>query len=109
MKDDKEAFIFTLKNFFGVEPTRYKKKKESEYAIFCCNNDGPTFGNGGSFRSAIATADKCNNENSCIINNDGTHGYECHHRYSRSLFTHTADLNKWNCFSVFDYEVYALY
>ena len=74
MKDDKEAFIFTLKNFFGVEPTRYKKKKESEYAIFCCNNDGPTFGNGGSFRSAIA-----------------------------------ADLNKWNCFSVFDYEVYALY
>ena len=41
-KDDDKAFIFTLKNPYGVEPTRFMKRKGIEYAIECCDDKGPT-------------------------------------------------------------------
>ena len=95
------SFIFTLKNTHGVEPTRYMKKKDSDYAINCDSKYGPTFG-----YNDIYIDDNCNKKNSCWIMNDGIHGYECHPEYKFSLFVNTAGPNKENLFSVLDYEVY---
>ena len=33
-----------MKNAHGVEPTRYMKRKESDWAIECSSNCGPVFG-----------------------------------------------------------------
>ena len=89
-----------MKNAHGVEPTRYMKRKESEYAIKYHPDYGPIFG------YDIYIGDNCNRENSCIIDNNGTSGYECHPEYKSSLFVNTAGRDDWNYFSVFDYEVY---
>ncbi len=102
-KDDDEAFIFTLKNANGVEPTRYMKRKESKYAIYCDPNYGPRFG-----YDNIYIVNNCNKENSCWINNNGKEGYECHPEYKNSLFVNTAGPNKGNKFSVLDYEVFGI-
>ena len=104
-KDDDKAFIFTLKNPHGVEPTRYMKSKKSLYAICCHPRFGPLFRGDGQ-GSDIAIYDNCNKKNSCWIMNDGIHGYECHPEYKCSLFVNTAGPNKKNLFSVLDYEVY---
>ena len=53
MIDDK-AFIFTLKNPNGVEPTRYMKRKESGCAIYCYHDNGPTFGSSSYYDIYIA-------------------------------------------------------
>ena len=98
MKDDDKAFIFTLKNPHGVEPTIFKKRKESNKAIECNFYHGPSFGN-----DDICIIDKCNIENSCIIGNDGTNGYECHSVYTKSLFVNSIR------FTVLDYEVFTFY
>ena len=102
-KDDDDAFIFTLKNPYGVEPTQFLKRKESEYAIDCNPTWGPTFGNG---LSDIFIAQKCFNENSCWIENDGKKGYECHPQYKKSLFVNTAGPGESNLFTVEEYEVF---
>ena len=93
-----------MKNPHGVEPTRFMKRKDSEYAIYCNPDDGPVFG----FYSCydISIHDNCNEEDSCLIINNGTNGYECHPKYKSSLFLNTEKPNKWSCFSVLDYEVY---
>ena len=103
-KNDDKAFIFTLKNPHGVEPTRYMKRKESEYAIECHPDCGPIFDE--SDRADIFINDNCNKENSCSIHDDGTNGYECHPEYKSSLFVDTAGPAEENKFSVLDYEVY---
>ena len=90
-----------MKNPHGVEPTRFMKRKESEYAIKCSSYFGPIFGN-----RDIYIGQNCNEENSCYTNNNGTNGYECHPQYKSSLFVNTAKANKENYFSVLDYEVY---
>ena len=66
-KNDDKAFIFTLKNPHGVEPTRYMKRKESEYAIECNPDCGPRFDE--SDRADIRIHDKCDRVDSCYINN----------------------------------------
>ena len=76
------------------------KRKESEYAIRCDPDDGPSLGND------IYISDNCNNWNSCWINNDGSHEYDCHKEYKNSLFVNTAKPDERNYFSVLDYEVY---
>ena len=93
-----------MKNAHGVEPTRYMKRKESDWAIECSSNCGPVFGydNG----SDIYIFDNCNEEYSCFIDNDGTNGYACHPIYKKSLFVNTAGADERNSFSVLDYEVY---
>ena len=91
-----------MKNAHGVEPTRYMKRKESKYAIYCNCDAGPRFGD-----NDIYIKDNCNEENICSINNDGIHGYECHIEYKSSLFVNTPGLNG-NCFSVLDYEVFGI-
>ena len=99
-KYDDKAFIFTLKNPHGVEPTRYMKREGSRCAIRCNPRYGPIFG------SDIYIRDNCNREDSCIINNNGTSGYEYHPLYKKSLFVYTARPDEINNFSVLDYEVF---
>ena len=77
------------------------KRKESDKAIDCIPMQGPIFG-----LNDIYITCNCDKENSCIINNDGTNGYNCHPQYKSSLFVNTAKANKENYFSVLDYEVY---
>ncbi len=86
-----------MKNPHGVEPTRFKKRKESDCAIRCNYEYGPIY-----VDNDICITDNCTEENSCSTNNNGTNGYECHPQYKSSLF-----VNKDN-FSVLDYEVFAL-
>ena len=83
-----------MKNPHGVEPTRFMKRKESDYAIQCFSPCGPMFNHD------IYINDHCYREDSCFIHNDGTEGYECHHEHKKSLFVNSM------CFSVWDYEVY---
>ena len=40
------------------------------------------------------------------INNDGTHGYECHPQYKKSLFVNTAGPDEVNYFEISSYEVF---
>ncbi len=88
-----------MKNPHGVEPTRFMKREESKYAIYCDRNRGPTF-------IDIHINDNCNIVNSCFINNDGTRGYECNPEYKSSLFVNTGRPDEENNFTVLDYEVY---
>ena len=78
------------------------KREESRDAIYCELYCGPIFGDD------ICISDNCNEEDSCSIENDGTKGYECDHKYKKSLFVKTAGTNEENKFSVFDYEVFGI-
>ena len=103
-KDDSKAFIFTLKNPYGVPPTRFMKKKESYQAIQCLSKYGPIFGND---HPDICIADNCTKEDSCSINDSSYLQYECHPIYKSSLFVNTDGRNLPNRFTVLDYEVYS--
>ena len=92
-----------MKNAHGVEPTRYMKRKESEYAIECYPDYGPIFS--GNYDYDIGIVNNCNVWR-CSIGNVGTFGYECHPQYKSSLFVNTGRPDKYNYFSVLDYEVY---
>ncbi len=94
-----------MKNPHGVEPTRYRKRKESKFAIECNSNCGPVF---YQISGDIYISNDCNIENSCIINNNGTLGYECHPEYKKSLFVNTNGPNDENQFTVLDYEVFGI-
>ena len=89
-----------MKNPYGVEPTRYMKREESEYAINCFDHYGPYF-------CDIEIIDLCNRENSSCIDNDGTNAYDCHPLYKSSLFVNTAGPDEVNNFTVLDYEVFS--
>ena len=93
-----------MKNPHGVEPTRYMKRKDNNYAIECDSNYGPKFGN--SCGSDICIYSDCNKEDSCYIWNNGCYGFDCHPKYKMSLFVNTAGPDEENRFSVLDYEVY---
>ncbi len=92
-----------MKNPHGVEPTRFMKREESEYAIECHPDHGPIFG-----IFDICLDYQINKENNCFIHNDGTNEYECHPEYKSSLFVNTAGPDEDNNFSVLDYEVYCI-
>ena len=96
-----------MKNPHGVEPARYMKRKESRCAIKCDSNDGPIFC-GNEWASDILIGDNCNNEYSCLINNDDRYGYECHPVYKKSLYVNTAGPEERNKFTVLDYEVFGI-
>ena len=95
-----------MKNPHGVEPTRFMKREESEYAIECHPDHGPIFGN--DWHGDLLIDNHCNEENSCFIHNDGKREYECHTEYKSSLFVNTAGPNEMNKFSVLDYEVFGI-
>ena len=86
-----------MKNAHGVEPTRFMKRNDSRYSIDCHPDYGPTFG------GDICIRDQCNEGNSCYIENNGTHVYECHPQYKKSLFVNSAGTDEKNYFSVLDY------
>ncbi len=91
-----------MKNPHGVEPTRFMKRKESDYAIKCDPDWGPIFS------GDIYIDTHCDREDSCYIYNNGTHGYECHPEYKSPLFVNTVGPDEWNRFSVLDYEVFGI-
>ncbi len=95
-----------MKNPYGVEPTRYMKRKESNCAIHCHCFFGPIFGD--SWNGDLIIRKHCNEENSCFIHNDGTHVYECNSEHKSSLFVNTAGPDERNKFSVLDYEVFGI-
>ena len=110
-----------MKNPYGVEPTRFMKRKESSSAIGCfCfpHFKGPIFGSQQrerrgnvsyiSINNDLYIDDSCNKEQQCYIHNDGTGGYECHPQYKSSLFVDTAGFDEDNYFSVLDYEVFGI-
>ena len=104
IEDDDNAFIFTLKNPHGVEPTRFMKRKKCPLAI-CCNPEwGPTFGNILNFD--IGIWGDCNIESNCFIDNCAAKAYECQPQYKSSLFVNTDGPKEKNFFSVLDLEVY---
>ena len=92
-----------MKNAHGVEPTRYMKREESEYAIEYYPDYGPIFS--GNYDYDIGIVNNCNVWR-CSIGNVGTFGYECHPQYKSSLFVNTAGPEERNKFTVLDYEVY---
>ena len=102
-RNDDKAFIFTLKNAHGVEPTRFMKKKESKTAIRCLPNYGPIFGNN---YGDITIVDNCTKESSCWITGPSNFQYNCHPQYQSSLYVNTSGPDNKNSFSVLDYEVY---
>ena len=59
------------------------KREDRHRAIECDSYYGPVFG----YQSThdINIGHYCNEEDSCSINNDDTHGYECHSQYKFSL------------------------
>ena len=105
-KDDSKAFVFTLKNPHGVEPTRFMKKVNSQYAIECNPKYGPIFGNEKKYCSDILIDNNCNEENSCYIEDNGKNAYNCHPQHKKSLFVGTDGPDYRNFFTVLDYEVY---
>ncbi len=90
-----------MKNAHGVEPIRFMKRKESNCAISCIPEYGPSFG------ADISMLVK-RNLSLCYIHNDGEEGYECHSEYKSSLFVNTAEPDEENKFSVLDYEVFGI-
>ena len=91
-----------MKNPHGVEPTRFMKRKESEYAIKCNQSCGPQFGDD------ITMEEYCYDKKYCIIYNNGSINYECHPQYKSSLYVNSAGPNETNHFNVLDYEVYGI-
>ena len=92
-----------MKNPHGVEPTRFMKRIESEYAIRCDSYCGPVFGD-----CDIYVRNNCNKENSCYIDTYYYGAYECHSKYKKSLFVNSGGINNRNYFSVLDYEVFGI-
>ena len=110
-KDDDKAFIFTLKNPHGVEPTRFMKRNKNQSAIICYPDNGPIF---GSERNSIdiSIGNHCNKKNSCSFQNDNRKTYEYHPLFKSLLYVNdeSEDESKDNLiyFSVLDYEVYSI-
>ena len=88
------------------------KRKESDRAIKCDYDCGPLFGihpyTYDSYYYDIYIGNRCNEEDSCYIHNNGAGGYEYNPQYKSSLFVNTARADEKNWFSVLDYEVYCI-
>ena len=82
------------------------KRNDIHYAIACCPNHGPIYGN--KWIMDLIIRDQCNEENSCSIRNNGTYSYECHPEYKSSLFVNTAGPDEKKRFFVLDYEVFGI-
>ncbi len=95
-----------MKNPHGVEPTRFMKRKESDYAIYCNPKYGPVFCS--CYCYDICIRDNCNEGKSCYSRNDGRRGYECHPQYKSSLFVNSTGPDEENYFKILDYEVFGI-
>ena len=88
-----------MKNPYGVEPTRFMKRKGSEWAVYYHYIYGIIFD-----YDIFILFGNCLNRS--YIKTDCFGGNEYHPEYRSSLFVNTAGPNEKNYFSVLDYEVY---
>ena len=104
-KSDDKAFIFTLKNPHGVDPTRFMKLETSECTLKCEDFNGPTFCSSGHSDLLISGS---NEKVNCILANNGTNGFECHPEYKVELYAEIyQSSNELDAtLPVLDYEVY---
>ncbi len=79
--------------------------KRLPWAIHCTSDNGPHFCSLNS--SNIIIRDKCNIEDSCVIDIGGSQECECHPLYRSALFVRTDIPSSPNFFTVLDYEVFA--
>ena len=96
-RPDSDAFIFTLKNNHGSNPTQFKIKDNSR-AICCLYNCGPIFGN-----DEMHISNNCNNNSQSYIDFEGTYGCK-----DSSLFIGNRRSDGKIGFKVLDYEVYCI-
>ena len=99
-KADPNAFIYSLRNPFNVEPTQLTLREKSRVAITCKKENGPFFG-----VTDLVINDQCDQE-ACRIGNNDTSAFHCHSIHKKAFFVGTNDPNKTNFFKVFDYEVF---
>ncbi len=88
-----------MKNPYGVRPTQYLKREESNYSIGCCPGFGPIFGNTKAFDIYITCEDS-----RCIsyTYNDCTQAYDCDPIIKNKIYTNSY-------FSaLLDYEVFTI-
>ena len=88
-----------MKNPHNIPPTRYMKRKESQYAIYCHYNYGLRFSND---RSSDISIECNNNKCTCSINNNCNYAYDCNSKYQSLLFTNS------NSIEILDYEVFTI-
>ena len=86
-------------------PSKLELCEKNQERVVGNEKSGPVFGSNG---YDLFIGDRCNEEDSCYINNDGTRGYECHPIWKKSLFVNTDSCEEMNCFCVIDYEVFML-
>ena len=100
--------MFSLKNPHKVPPTRFMKRKESEYSIYCECFNGPIFG-GADFDS-----DELHIDNTC---HEGANNYvycpqhsvyEFHPEYKSSFFVDTGSRDEHNPYDIMDFEVFGI-
>ena len=107
MKEDPNAFLFTLQNPFNTPPMKFGKSTTRMSAIGCGLQYGPIFGD-VTGRADILINNECSKRYGCVINNDGSQGFECNPTHKKSLFVNTSYPNKENYCSITDYEVYCI-
>ena len=95
-KEDKKAFIFTLKNPHGVEPTRFMKRKDSREAIYCDFCWGPYFLDIAMESGGVSLNEEMKSD--YYIHNNGKGSYECHPEYKSSLYVNTGGPEETNFF-----------
>lgn len=95
-----------MTNPFNTKPKLFKWRDENEFAITCDLSCGPIFGDNQGLNSDIYIGDRCNQENSCWIYNNGDNGFECDSLYKSSLLVYTNKPYVKNYFAVLDYEVF---
>ena len=94
----RDAFLFSMVNPHGLEPTKLQlKSSHQQNAIFCNGSNGPSFGRGTDLR----ITDNANTGASSYSYLGGT--YECPPGQRSSFFT---GVDK---FPVTDYEVFGLH
>ncbi|KAK8805592.1 hypothetical protein WA158_002248 [Blastocystis sp. Blastoise] len=99
--EDDKAFLFTLRNPHGEEPTMYPIR--SSIALMYNELQGP------SFSRSIHISDHCNNNNNSYIDCDANSAfpnYTWNTTYKTTLFVNSGPIWQDNHFIVYDYEVY---
>ena len=93
----RDAFLFSMVNPYGLGPTKFRLKSDSQqYAIYCKGSCGPWFGG-----TDLHITDSANKGASSCSRLSNT--YECPPGQEGTFFTGGT------CFTVTDYEVFGLH
>lgn len=104
-KEDKNSFLFTLKNPNGIIPTVFKQSPYHITGITCNKNKGPIFGREN---YNLFIDDNCNLDITSYIGETNTFEYTINNDYGSSIFVNSNKPNKQNYFSILDYEIYTI-